>query len=56
MMRGGNELNHVIVREAGRLLPRPDSRRFAVKAAFAGWSADNDSFYLVTTERNQIEF
>jgi dipeptidyl aminopeptidase/acylaminoacyl peptidase len=52
---GGNELNHVIVREddgSNRDLTPGD----AVKAAFGGWSADNESFYLLTTERNQTSF
>lgn len=52
---GGNELNHVIVRELDgsyRDLTPGDS----LKAAFSGWSADNESFYLLTTERNQTSF
>ena len=52
---GGNELNHVIVREADGayhdLTPGDN-----LKAAFLGWSGDEKSFYLVTTERNQQSF
>ena len=52
---GGNELNHVIVRELDGTyndLTPGDS----LKAAFGGWSADSESFYIVTTERNQSSF
>ncbi len=52
---GGNELNHVIVRELDgsyRDLTPGD----VVKAGFFGWSADNESFYLTTTERDQRSF
>ena len=52
---GGNELNHVIVREEDgthRDLTPGDS----LKAGFGGWSANNQNFYLVTTERNQASF
>ena len=52
---GGNELNHVIVREADGgyrdLTPGEE-----LKAGFLGWSDDGKSFYLVTTERNQRSF
>ena len=52
---GGNELNHVVVRETDGsyrdLTPGED-----LKAAFLGWSDDGESFYLVTTERNQRSF
>lgn len=52
---GGNELNHVVVREVdgsyGDLTPGDD-----LKAGFLGWSDDGQSFYLVTTERNQRSF
>jgi dipeptidyl aminopeptidase/acylaminoacyl peptidase len=52
---GGNELNHVVVREIDGsyhdLTPGEN-----LKAAFLGWSGDNKSFYLVTTERNQRSF
>jgi len=51
----GDELNHVVVRETdGRyqdLTPGDD-----LKAAFLGWSGDDQSFYLLSTERNQQSF
>lgn len=52
---GGNELNHVVVREedgTSRDLTPGD----ALKAGFLGWSDDGENFYLVTTERNQQSF
>ncbi len=52
---GGNELNHVVVREidgTNKDLTPGD----AVKAQFIGWSDDDESFYLATTERNQVSF
>jgi dipeptidyl aminopeptidase/acylaminoacyl peptidase len=52
---GGNELNHIVVREtdgSARDLTPGD----AVKAQFVGWSDDGESFYLTTTERNQSSF
>ncbi len=52
---GGNELNHVVVREVDgsyRDLTPGDE----LKADFLGWSDDGESFYLVTTERNQRSF
>lgn len=51
----GNELNHIVVREldgTNRDLTPGD----AVKADFVSWSDGNESFYLVTTERNQTSF
>ncbi|MDH3303618.1 MAG: S9 family peptidase [Gammaproteobacteria bacterium] len=52
---GGNELNHVVVRELDGsyrdLTPGED-----LKAGFLDWSDDGRSFYLVTTERNQRSF
>ena len=52
---GGNELNHVIVREmdgsSQDLTPGDE-----LKAAFLKWSDDGNHFYLVTTERNQTSF
>ena len=52
---GGNELNHIVVREVDGsyrdLTPGDD-----LKAAFLGWGDDGKSFYLVTTERNQRSF
>jgi dipeptidyl aminopeptidase/acylaminoacyl peptidase len=52
---GGNELNHIVVREVdgtNRDLTPGD----AVKAQFVRWSDDNESFYLTTTERNETSF
>ena len=52
---GGNELNHVIVREldgSNRDLTPGEN----LKAAFAGWSDDGAHFYLATTERNEQSF
>ncbi len=52
---GGNELNHVYVREtdgSNRDLTPGDE----VKAGFLKWSADGHSFYLTTNERNQKNF
>lgn len=52
---GGNELNHVIVREedgsSRDLTPGDD-----LKAGFLKWSDDGESFYLVSTERDQQSF
>lgn len=51
----GNELNHVIVREIdGSLHDLTPGEN--LKARFVGWSGDGQSFYLVTTERNQRAF
>jgi len=52
---GGNELNHVIVREADGMLHdlTPGDE---LKAAFLRWSDDGQHFYLITTERNQKSF
>ena len=52
---GGNELNHIIVREtdgASRDLTPGDE----LKAQFLGWNDDGTSFYLTSTERNQRNF
>jgi prolyl oligopeptidase len=52
---GGNELNHVYVREldgtAKDLTPGPK-----VKASFAGWSGDRKYFYITTNERDSNHF
>lgn len=52
---GGNELNHVAVREADGssrdLTPGEE-----LKADFFGWSGDGQHFYLVTTERDTKNF
>lgn len=52
---GGNELNHVFVRETDgstRDLTPGDE----LKAGFLAWAKDGQSFYLVTTERDQKSF
>jgi len=52
---GGNELNHIVVRESdgtNRDITPGDS----LKATFLSWSDDGASFYLVTTERNEQSF
>ena len=52
---GGNELNHVHVRE-----PDGETRDLTpgdkVKAAFGGWSADRQHFYVLTNERDEKTF
>ena len=52
---GGNELNHVLVREVGGevqdLTPGDE-----LKAGFLGWHDDGEHFYLLSTERNQKSF
>jgi len=52
---GGNELNHVIVRETDGsyhdLTPGDN-----LKAGFLGWSESGETFYLTSTERNQQSF
>ena len=52
---GGNELNHVVVREVDGL-NRDLTPGDELKARFLGWSDDGRSFYLLTTERNQRSF
>jgi dipeptidyl aminopeptidase/acylaminoacyl peptidase len=53
--QGGNELNHVYVREEDGshrdLTPGEE-----LKASFHGWNADGAFFFLSTTERNQQSF
>jgi len=52
---GGNELNHVIVREVdGRL--RDLTPGDNLKASFLGWHESGEFFYLVSTERNPANF
>lgn len=52
---GGNELNHIIVREENGenqdLTPGEN-----LKAAFVRWSDDGENFYLITTERDPRNF
>jgi len=52
---GGDELNHVIVREVdGTVLDLTPGDGH--KAGFLGWSDDGQSFYLTSTERDQKSF
>lgn len=53
--QGGNELNHVLVREEDGS-HRDLTPGEGLKAAFVGWSEDGRHFYLRTTERNQQNF
>ena len=52
---GGNEINHLFVRELSGatrdLTPAPKA-----KASFAGWSRDDQSFYVLTNERDPKSF
>lgn len=48
---GGNELNHVIVREIDGT-ERDLTPGEKLKASFAGWSEDFGSFYVATNERD----
>ncbi len=52
---GGNELNHVFVRETdgstGDLTPGDE-----LKAGFLAWAKDGQSFYLISTERDGKSF
>jgi dipeptidyl aminopeptidase/acylaminoacyl peptidase len=53
--KGGNEINHLYVRELSgetRDLTPGDK----VKAEFGGWSADRQSFYVLTNERDAKSF
>ncbi|CAM3816299.1 alpha/beta hydrolase family protein [Roseateles saccharophilus] len=53
--KGGNELNHLYVREPGgseRDLTPGDK----LKARFAGWSGDDTAFYVGTNERDERFF
>ncbi len=53
--QGGNELDHVYVREVdgqARDLTPGDN----VKASFVGWSADGEYFYVETNERDPAAF
>lgn len=52
---GGNELNHVVVREPdGSLNDLTPGEN--LKAGFAGWSSDGDTFYLTSNERDPGSF
>jgi len=53
--KGGNEINHLYVRETNgetRDLTPGD----AAKATFGGWAADRQSFFVLTTERDPKSF
>ena len=51
----GDELNHVVVRETdGTVLDLTPGDE--LKAGFLGWSEDGQSFYLISTERDQKNF
>lgn len=53
--QGGNELEHVFVRElSGELRDLTPGEK--LKAGFAGWSADRQFFYIVTNERDPKVF
>ncbi len=53
--QGGNELNHVYVREEdGTLTDLTPGEK--VKAGFAGWSEDFSQFYVFTNERDERHF
>ena len=52
---GGNELNHVVVREEdGRLVDLTPGDN--IKSSFGGWSSDGQSFYLTSNERDPTSF
>lgn len=53
--RGGNEINHLFVREtSGEVRDLTPGDR--TKAQFAGWSADGRSFHVLTNERDERTF
>lgn len=52
---GGNELNHVVVRELDGSL-RDLTPGDNIKSDFAGWSSDRESFYLTSNERDPASF
>src|SRR5512138_1368412 len=52
---GGNEINHLYVREADGAT-RDLTPGEKVKAEFFGWSADKQHFFVTTNERNAQEF
>ncbi len=52
---GGNELNHVYVRETdGSMQDLTPGEK--VKASFMGWSDDNSKFYILSNERDSKMF
>lgn len=53
--RGGNEIDHLFVRDAsGHLRDLTPGDR--TKAEFAGWSTDGQSFHVLTNERDERAF
>lgn len=52
---GGNELNHIYVREAHGLM-RDLTPGDKLKAQFTGWKGDGKSIYIVSTERDGRNF
>ncbi|RMH23365.1 MAG: S9 family peptidase [Acidobacteria bacterium] len=53
--QGGDELNHVYVREVdGSVRDLTPGEGF--KAAFYGWAQDDETFYVATTERDRQRF
>lgn len=53
--QGGNELNHVYVRERdGQTRDLTPGEK--LKAAFVGWNAAGDTFYVMTNERDPQSF
>lgn len=53
--QGGNELNHVFVREESGAT-RDLTPGEKVKAAFAGWAVDRQHFYIASNERDSKTF
>lgn len=52
---GGNEINHLYVRETSGTL-RDLTEGDETKAQFGGWSADRQSFFVLTNERDPRAF
>jgi len=52
---GGDELNHILVREADGST-RDITPGKSLKASFISWNNDGNSFYVTTTERNGRTF
>ncbi|MFL6619153.1 MAG: S9 family peptidase [Povalibacter sp.] len=52
---GGNEINHLYVRELSGAV-RDLTPEKKAKAEFAGWSADDQSFFVMTNERDAKSF
>ena len=53
--QGGNELNHLFVRETdGRTVDLTPGE--GLKASFAGWAGDGLSFFVLTNERDPLQF